>query len=203
MARNPFPRVIPPDQPLCGREEELRLLLEHARAGTNVVLSGARRMGKTTLVRRVQEALRREDGLTVFCDLYGVASVEDMAVRVARAILTVTEPLRGLRDKARKALLAFRPVIRADGQGLGLTVEPAQTMDGLALLESALDGLARLLPQIKGPTHVALDEFQEIREVERGLRIQGPLRARIQEMNASFFFVGSRRRLLEDRKSVV
>ena len=183
---------------LCGRKSELDQLHRYALASEKIVVSGPRRIGKTTLVREVASRLEDEGGVAAFCDLYGVFSISEIASRIARAIFKVTESRQGVRERARKALSGFRPILRVDEQGMGLSVAPVQHLTGLDLLREALEGLSRFVQDIGGPVLIILDEFQEVREIEEGLRIQAVMREHIQFMDAAFFFVGSRRRLLED-----
>ncbi|MGQ9570783.1 MAG: hypothetical protein ACUVUQ_08085 [Thermodesulfovibrionales bacterium] len=47
--------------------------------------------------------------------------------------------------------------------------------------------------------HVVIDEFQEVAELRESLQIEGIMRFHIQtHRNASYFFVGSRRRILSE-----
>jgi hypothetical protein len=43
---------------------------------------------------------------------------------------------------------------------------------------------------------VALDEFQEIVTLKEALQVEGIMRTQIQQQQASYFFIGSRRRIL-------
>jgi len=67
-----------------------------------------------------------------------------------------------------------------------------------------MESLEQFIQDVPNPVHVALDEFQEITEIEDSLRVEGRLRHYIQRMKCGFFFVGSRRRILlemfNDRK---
>ena len=56
--------------------------------------------------------------------------------------------------------------------------------------------MASFLEKSQENIHIVFDEFQEITEVEKGIQIQGVMRKHIQNMSASFFFVGSRKRIL-------
>ena len=188
----------PSRYPLCGRVKESELLLRYARASENVVVSGPRRIGKTTLVRHVAADVEKKGGVAAFCDLYGVFSVAEIASRIARAVFQVTRQRENFWDKARKTLTGFRPILRVDEEGMGLSVAPVQNLSGLDLLREALEGLSRFVRSVDTTVLIILDEFQEIREIEDGIRIQALMREHMQFMRAAFFFVGSRRRLLED-----
>ena len=200
MIRNPFHlETLPLDEPLCDREEEFARLMARGRSGTNVVLFSPRRYGKTSLVRRVQSGLREEGMVTVFCDLYGVTSVGEIAARIAKAVFSEVGENETLFRKAVSILTSFRPVLKPDSQdGFSVSVQPAHDVAGPELLDQALTELKGFIARTGRRVHVVLDEFQEITEVETGIQVQGIMRGHIQEMDCSFVFVGSRRRVLLD-----
>jgi len=108
--RNPFYiQEIPIDAPFCYRDEELKELQSYAEAKANVVLFSPRRYGKTSLVKRVQKRLARNGAVTIFTDFFGVGSVEDLAVRMAKAVFAVTHGNDPLWKTALRTILSFRP----------------------------------------------------------------------------------------------
>lgn len=108
--RNPFYiQEIPIDAPFCDRDEELKELQSYAEAKANVVLFSPRRYGKTSLVKRVRKRLARNGAVTIFTDFFGVGSVEDLAVRMAKAVFAVTHGNDPLWKTALRTILSFRP----------------------------------------------------------------------------------------------
>ncbi len=196
---NPFYlQEIPMDAPFCNRAEELKELQSYAEAKANVLLFSPRRYGKTSLVRRVQKRLSEKGAVTIFADFFGVASVEDLAGRLARAVFAVTRSKEPLWKSALKAMRSFRPVLKPDSSGgIALSVEPATAgKSGLSLLEETMESLGDFIKLTHGLVNVALDEFQETVTLGEALQIEGTLRAHIQRHQASYFFIGSRRRIL-------
>jgi len=196
---NPFYLIpIPPDGPLCDRAPEIRELAAHARAKGSVVLYSPRRFGKTSLVRRVQSELAAEGAVTVFCDLFGVASAEDAAARLARAVFAQVHGREPLWKRALATLRTFRPVLRPDPQGgASLTVEPvAAGRTGLALLGEVMEALVTFIADTDELVHIALDEFQEIVMLPEAPAVEAQLRSGIARTGAAWIFVGSRRHLL-------
>ncbi|NDY41616.1 ATP-binding protein [Dissulfurirhabdus thermomarina] len=199
VEKNPFQlQEIPPDAPFCDRERELAELLAYARAGGNVVVYSPRRYGKTSLVKRVQDRLRVDGAVTVFVDFFGVTSVDDVAARLAKAVFRVTHGREPLWRTALRVMRSFRPVLKPDaGGGFTLTVEPAGTgATGLELLEGTMESLGAFVREGGAPVQVTLDEFQEIVTLRGALSVEAALRRHIQGHRASYFFVGSRRRVL-------
>ena len=195
---NPFHlQEIPVDAPFCDREEELGELYSYAEGGANVVLYSPRRYGKTSLVRRVQKELSEGGAVTVFADLFGVASIDDAAARLARAVFAVTHGREPFWRSALATIRSFRPVLKPDPVGgISLSVEPSsEGRSGIALLEETMEGLGRFI-EANGLVHIALDEFQEIVTLKEACRIEATMRTHIHRHSASYFFIGSRRRVL-------
>ncbi len=200
MNPNPFRlNEIPVKAPFCNREKPIADLISFAESNTHVVLFSPRRYGKTSLVRRVQYKLQKSGYITVYCDLFGVTSIEDIAARITRAVFSITQPHESLFRKAVSFLSAFRPVLAITEKGdISVSVQPAFKTAGLGTLEEMMQGLDHFLQKSEKPVNFVLDEFQEITEVESALEIEGILRSHIQKMPCSFIFVGSRRRILLD-----
>jgi len=198
---NPFVLgVIGPGEPFCDRSRELQELTAHAEGRANVVLYSPRRYGKTSLVRRVQAVLAEKGFTVIYVDLFGVTTMDEVANRIAKGIYVVTRQSESMFKRAVKILKTFRPVIRPteSGDSFSLSVEPvAATNSVTGLLDGTMENLGEFIRQSPGGIHVVFDEFQEITELN-GLQIEGILRSHIQTHGASYFFVGSRRRLLTD-----
>lgn len=198
---NPFQiREIPVDGPFCNRHKEFADLVSYAHAGAAVVVYSPRRYGKTSLVRRVQAELAKQGHLTVFCDFFGVTTADDIAHRLARSVFDLTRSQEPLFRKAMRLFSGFRPVLKPDESGMfSLTVETVgRKADPLERLDETLRALQEFTVSNEHPVNVALDEFQEIVEVADSVRIEGLLRQYIQKLRCSFFFIGSRRRVLLD-----
>lgn len=204
LMSNPFTlRVIPPGSPFCNRIPELAELSAHVRNKANVVLFSPRRYGKTSLVKRLQTDLERDGFFTIYADFFMVTSTNDVAERIAKSVYTVLHQRESLLEKGvryLKTFRTFRPVFKpsADG-GLSITVEPVSpNLSGMDLLDKVLEELGEFIhSQSSAGTHVAFDEFQEITELKKS-PVEGVLRKHIQEHQASYFFIGSRRRILLD-----
>jgi uncharacterized protein len=200
---NPFIlRVIPPEAPFCNRLEDIQALSSHAANNANVVLFSPRRFGKTSLVKKIQTDLARQGFYTFYVDFFMAGSAEDIAGRMAKAIYAVLHKRESLLKKGArylKAFKTFRPVFKpAPNEGFSLSLEPASgALSGLELLEGILTDLGEFIRKPSRRTMVVFDEFQEITEL-KAVNLEGLFRRHIQEHRASYFFVGSRRRILVD-----
>ncbi|MBI5606445.1 MAG: ATP-binding protein [Deltaproteobacteria bacterium] len=196
---NPFYlQEIPVDAPFCNRLEEMQELESYSRAKANVLIYSPRRYGKTSLVKRVQKNLADRGTVTLFSDFFGVASINEVAANLTKAVFSVTYSQKSLWEKALRAIRSFRPVLKPDPEGgVSLSVEPASAgKNGLPLLEETLESLGEFIRSSPKPIHVALDEFQEIVTLKEAIKVEALLRSHIQKHRASYFFIGSRRRLL-------
>ena len=67
-----------------GREGDLRVLAERVREGSHTLLSGPRRIGKTSLVRELLRRLEESDGFkSAFVDLEAVATPPEAIATIA------------------------------------------------------------------------------------------------------------------------
>ena len=86
------------------REDELAALAGRVRDGTHTLLTGQRRMGKTSLVRELQRRLRDAGEFDcVFADVEGAADAADTVAEIALASM----PLRGMRRRIESRLANF------------------------------------------------------------------------------------------------
>jgi hypothetical protein len=200
---NPFTmRVIPPDSPFCNRSRELAELSSHATNQANVVIFSPRRYGKTSLVQKIQADIEKKDFLTFYIDLFMVTTVEEVAQRIAKSVYSILHKRESLLEKGArylKTFKTFRPVLKPSPEsGFSLGVEPASiSTPGEELLDTVLAELGLFIQKEKSKFLFVLDEFQEITEL-KGPSLEGVFRKHIQRHRASYFFVGSRRRVLLD-----
>ena len=203
MHQNPFYlRVLPIDAPFCGRKNELLELLSHAKANSNVVLYSPRRYGKTSLVKRVQNRLDELGFITIYIDISDASSSEDVASMIARGIYSSLAKEQSVLSKVTGIIRNWRPVFSPDPSASGsvsMTVQPVSQKTGLSLLEETMDSFSRLLQDRRDQFNIVIDEFQEITAFRDGSRIEALLRKHIQQQtNCSYFFLGSKRRMLLD-----
>lgn len=130
--KNPFHlKPLPLSVPFCNREKEMGDLIRHAGNFTDVALSSPRRYGKTSLIKRAQDALAKNGMLTVYIDYFGVSSIDEFAARFAGGIYSVVYGKKSLFEKALRIFKNLRPVLKPDPEaGMTFTVEVAATRQG-------------------------------------------------------------------------
>ncbi|MEA3544960.1 MAG: ATP-binding protein, partial [Thermodesulfobacteriota bacterium] len=197
--RNPFQiSTLALGSSFCNRVKELDLLTQQAFSGANVVLYSPRRYGKTSLVRKVQAQLSQQGVITIFVDFFGVDSVDEVAARLARAVFAVTRQKESRWKTAIRIIRGFRPILKPNEDGsFSLSVEATSaSLNGLDLLQETMVSIEDFFEQSEETVHLCLDEFQEIVSLPDSFKIEAIMRSQIQKQNASWFFVGSRRRVL-------
>ena len=200
---NPFTlRIIPHDLPFCNRANELKELYSHANNKANIVLFSPRRYGKTSLIRRLQANLSGSGFFTVYVDFFMATSENEIARRISQSIYSVLHARESLLNKGvrfLKTFKTFRPVFKPSPEsGFSFTVEPVSSaMPGIDLIDNVMEEFALFIRKESIKAHIVFDEFQEINELKNS-PIEGVLRKHVQEHQASYFFVGSRRRVLLD-----
>ncbi len=189
--RNPFryEEPVPPDE-LVDRAVELATLGARAREGRNTRLTAPRRFGKTSMLRRLLRDARRDGLAAVYVDLYGVLSIEDVAVRVELAYE------RDLDGRLRRWYTGFRrtlrPAARVSGGVASLELAPSDRP--VAAQRALLERLAtpKALHDRHGPTVlVVFDEFQSL--LGAGPELDAVLRSEIQHHGdgVAYVFAGS------------
>src|SRR3989338_9932558 len=74
---------------ICNLQEDRRFLSQQVLAGKRIVFYGRRNTGKTSLVKSIVIPTffsKHKKGLTVFADLMGVQSMEQISSRLQRAL---------------------------------------------------------------------------------------------------------------------
>jgi len=206
-AQSPFRYEEPlsPDE-LIDRERELTALLERAAGGRNSRLTGPRRFGKTTLLRRVLRDAEREGLIPVYIDLYGVITTADVSARLELAYE------RQLDGALRRWFTALRRSLRPAGRvsagiaSVEVSAPPAGSSadDGARALLERLATPARLHEKTGQVVLVVFDEFQAL--LGAGSQLDAVFRSEIQHHGSgvSYVFAGSHpgmmRELFADRR---
>ena len=96
------------------REAELRILEERVRAANHVLLTGQRRMGKTSIARELGRRLTESGGwITLFTDVEDATCPEDVIADIARAaypVRPIVSRLSGIATIAQRTLSAVEEV---------------------------------------------------------------------------------------------
>ncbi len=174
----------------CPRPDLEKQLRSFAESGQNLVIHGARRMGKTSLVQHAILGMRNTR--LIYVDLYGIRSVADFCARVMKGVSKASEEMSFLK-KAVQIAFRLRPVIAVDPNDGSTTISvdarASSEPDSLGAAMSTLEKLAK-----EGRYCIVFDEFQDILKLGNANGVLAEMRGAIQFQAATpYFFLGSAR----------
>ncbi len=180
------------------RTKESHRLKMNFENGLNVVLISPRRMGKTSLVKHVQEIVDTSLIQTVFVDIYDCRSEYDFYNKFAEALLKQTANKMELAIENIKRFLvrlapkvSFSPDLTSEYSfSLGITPKEYSPEEILALPELVAKHIGKHIV-------VCIDEFQQIGEWPDSLYVQKRMRGVWQhQQHVSYCLFGSRQHMM-------
>lgn len=180
------------------RVKEARRLKMNFENGLNVVLISPRRMGKTSLVKRVQEMVDQSMIRTVYVDIYDCRSEYDFYNKFAEALLKQTSNKMELALENVKRFLvrispkvSFSPDLASEYSfSLGITPKEYSPEEILALPELLAKHIGKHIV-------VCIDEFQQIGEWPDSIYVQKRMRGVWQhQQHVSYCLFGSRQHMM-------
>ena len=182
------------------REREVERLLRDVLGGQDIVVISPRRVGKTSLIERTIEGLRRRKAIVGYADLFAAQSLPELADRLARGLFEgMLSRRQRLLEQAQEFVQRFtispRITVGEDGKPVFEFLGIEREQD----LSPVLDELLRLPGVIAAergrPVVLVLDEFQQVVEIDPSL----PARFRSvfqQQPEVSHVYLGSRRHMM-------
>lgn len=180
------------------RVEETRRLTMDFENGVNVILISPRRMGKTSLVKKVQSHVDNPKIRVVYMDIYDCRSEYDFYNKFATTILKETSGKMDLfLDNVKQFLTRLSPKISfSPDPNMDYSVSLGITPKNYAP-EEILDLPERMASKMGIHIVVCIDEFQQVGEWTDSLTIQKRLRSVWQhQQNTSYCLFGSKKHLL-------
>ncbi len=180
------------------RIKETRRLKMDFENGLNVVLISPRRMGKTSLVKKVQQVVDSSIVHTVYLDIYDCKSEYDFYNKFAESVLKQTSGRMELfLEKTKKFLTRLTPKISFSPDptaeysvSLGITPKEYAPEEILQLPEL-------IAQQIGKHIMVCIDEFQQVAEWSDTLQVQKRMRGVWQhQKHVSYCLFGSRQHMM-------
>jgi len=188
------------DEAFTDRDDELAELEADVRNGQDVVIFAPRRYGKSSLVWRAAQRLRRRKVLVAQVDLMTAPTPATFAEKLARTIHDdVASPLLRARERLRVfGDLRVRPTIRVDAASgaVSFSFDVGERREDIdATIERLLELPAELAAERDRQVVVVLDEFQEVVEIDR--RLPRLMRAVFQRQPAvAHVYLGSKRHMM-------
>jgi hypothetical protein len=217
-ARQRSSDLFPTDQPIpasqmIGREADVRELAASLGAGTNVVVAGPRRTGKTSVCDAAIGRLVRRGFYAVSIDLFRIATAAELAEALVTSTISNRSPLRRVLHQTRRAGRFVADVVQTSavvkskaqlGEELEIAFAPGlAARDPERYLDYALALPGRIADADRKPVVVFFDEFQEIGSPHQPYgdadRLTKRMRAIFQRSSGvSYLFAGSIEHLMRD-----
>jgi len=189
---------IIPEPYFCDREKETQQLVRVIENKAHILLTSARRMGKTQLIYHLYEQLAIKKAYhTFYVDIFPTTSLHEMVLFLSKEIYSKIVP------KGKKALKFFLNTIKSLTGSLGydpVTGTPSfdVKLGDIQNPELTLQEIFAYLEAADKPCIFSIDEFQQITHYPEK-NVEALLRTYIQRMNnCLFIFAGSNRHILEN-----
>lgn len=188
------------DNNFTDRKKETERMKLDFQNGINVILISPRRMGKTSLVKKVEAEMTAPNIKVVYMDVYDCRSEYDFYNRFASSILKATcSKMEQAMENIKKFMSRLSPKISFSPDPyseysltLGITpqnYEPEEILNLPELIAQEKD--IRIV--------VCIDEFQQIGEFPDSLTVQKRMRGVWQhQSNVSYCLFGSKKHLMEN-----
>lgn len=202
--KNPFKiKGIAEDLAFFDRKEELSVLVRHALSGQHTLLIAPRRLGKSSLLRKVESILIEEHKTTVaYVDLFKCSTLSELVQLVGKEIIkSQKNVLSKLLANVKTGLPRVAPKIQLDPMGevsFTITTEPPSVT--LGYLEDLLVWFDENVSRRSNERNLLIfDELQEIVAIDPTGKIEKHMRAVIQRLkNTTVFYSGSLPSLLRE-----
>ncbi|HET8569700.1 MAG TPA: ATP-binding protein [Candidatus Limnocylindria bacterium] len=178
-----------PGEDLVGRDGYLRAAAARLDDGAHIVISGPRRIGKTSIILEALRRLRKRGALVAYVDCLAATDLRSLGEALADAALANVTGLDRTVSAARE-LAAGARIGRARFDDLAPALELARERSATRAFELALDVPRAVAARSGKRVVVALDEFQAAGRL--GPRAFDVMRARFQaQRGVSYAFLGS------------
>jgi hypothetical protein len=185
MQVNPFQYTgVVTEQAFVPRGAVSNILQEHFESRQNLLVQGARRMGKTSVIMRTFTELQaQKQCFFLHVDFYGVSTLEGVRDKLLRGIeqLPLEAQLKKKLEEPFQRLTGFQ----AFGFGVNWRRDTREVL---------LEDILGFLPKINAvrPLAVFFDEFQDLLNLPSAREVLGRLRSEIQQQpNVFYLFAGS------------
>lgn len=180
-------------------EETKRIKLDFEN-GINVILISPRRMGKTSLIKKVISEMDSPEIKVVYMDIYDCRSEYDFYNRFAETMMKSTgNQLEQVMENIKRFLVRVSPKLSFSPEpnsefSVSLSITPKDYSP-----EEILDLPERIAKEQGIRIVVCIDEFQQIGEFADSLTVQKRLRGVWQHhQHVSYCFFGSKKHLMEN-----
>lgn len=182
----------------CNRIKEMDDLIRAGLSGEKLFIHGERRIGKTSLLKKIMIEFSEKKAICVFIDVWKCIDAVDF-VNVCASGFAEAEGSAGIMKRVRKLFDGLSPAVTLGDNGRpSLTFERSAGKLSPGQLESVLKASWKIVDSNRDKRLLVIfDEFQQVRLLGDD-RIERLLRSVVQERSEiAWFFCGSRTHLLE------
>ncbi len=183
----------------CNRTVEIKELVADIINCQNVIIFSPRRYGKTSLIKKVLDRVKRKGILTFYVDLYPAINKNRFVEIYAGAISSgLPGGVHQVAKKIREYLPRIIPKVVVDEQSVHFEFEFERSGSSSPHIDDLLVAVKKVADQKNKTAVVVFDEFQEIvnfndDEIERKMRSVFQ-----NHRNISYIFMGSKTHLMRD-----
>lgn len=202
MLNNPFRfgEAVTGDH-FVNRKKEIKDIKEYISAGQNLFIYSYRRLGKTSLIKKVLEELgKKKEVISVYIDIQKVTSIgefiEVYSTGISGALLTKKEKMKRIADFFKRIVPSFE----IDRNGTWkVSFDFSKTSSNLEKsLEEVFELPQKIASSYNKRVAVVFDEFQEI-EGLNGKFFEKKMRSFIQHhSDVCYIFIGSKTHVILD-----
>jgi len=191
MIKNPFKFGSVVDGAyFTNREEEISKVSSILKSENHLIIISPRRFGKTSLIKKVTNTIKRP---TIYLDLQLVTSPEDLTAQLLKK-LHYHYPLENLKQFIKSFRILPTISLNPLSSEIDISFQPVQSVS--VLIEDVFNLIENISKKRK-KIIVVLDEFQEIKNIAKGL--DKKLRSTIQHhQKVNYVFLGSQESLMRD-----
>ena len=181
----------------CDRESEIKKLYQNVQNGIDTTLISPRRMGKTGLIFRFFDFLKKDKNFkSIYIDIYAARSLSDFIKLLSEAILKQFPETTTIGQKFFNIIKGLRPLISYDTISGELQLQIMYQTESEK--QQTLQKLLAFLDLQETKIVLAVDEFQQIACFPEK-NIEALLRTYIQQLkNIQFIFCGSRKDMMTE-----
>ncbi len=186
----------------CGRQKEIREIVEAIKNETNIIMFAKRRIGKSSLLKEIFTHHLDDKILRSHIDIYSISNVKELYLRLLRGIEQslighesninrLSRWVESLQNYFSHAKVSI--ILSGTPQ---LKIESEET-DYFVAIEQLLQSYYQFLTAHKRQAVIAIDEFQKIVSLKQAEKIEQLLRTLVNKrQNTAFIFTGSKRNIL-------
>ena len=191
--KNPFKfGTIVEEEFFTDRQEELQYICRVMDSENHLALISPRRFGKSSLVLKAVKQLKRP---YILLNMQSITSTKDLSNRIMEAVLKLY-PMKNIKMLMRNFRIVPTISTNPMTDGIEISFQPVSKENNDMILEDVLQ-LVNKVSTEKKRVILIFDEFQEIKEIEKGLdkKLRGILQLQ-DKLNC--IFLGSQESMMDE-----